>query len=89
MRWQATAMPPSAAALLNKARAGHKGRGREFSRTQEFVAGLYWFTTLPLEARLDLIHAFRALPVPQDRHVRHTDISTACGRAPSQVRGPE
>ena len=67
MCWQPTAMPPSAAALLNKARAGHKGEGRAFSRTQEFVAGLYWFTTLPLETRLALVHEFRARLVRQDR----------------------
>jgi hypothetical protein len=67
MRWQPTAMPPSAAALLNKARAGHKGQRRAFSRTQEFVAGLYWFTTLPLETRLELVHEFRAGLATQDQ----------------------
>ena len=67
MCWQPTAMPPSAAALLNKARAGHKGEGRAFSRTQEFVAGLYWFTTLPLETRLGLVHEFMAGLATEDR----------------------
>jgi hypothetical protein len=60
MRWQLTGMPPSAAALLNKARAGHRGEVREFSRVQEFVAGLYWFSTLPLDTRLELVHAYRS-----------------------------
>jgi hypothetical protein len=59
MHWELTAMTPSAAAWLDKARAGNQGQGRAFSRTQEFVAGLSWFTTLPLETRLDLVHAFR------------------------------
>jgi hypothetical protein len=59
-------MPPPAAALLNRARAGHQGEGRAFSRTQEFVAGLYWFTTLPLETRLGLVHDFRAGLATQD-----------------------
>jgi hypothetical protein len=67
MRWQLTVMPPSAAALLNKARAGRQGHGRGFSRTQEFVAGLYWFATLPRETRLEIVHAFRASPATQDR----------------------
>jgi hypothetical protein len=65
--WQPIAMPPSAAALLNKARAGPKEQGRAFSRTQDFVAGLYWFTTLPLETRLALVHEFRARSVRPDR----------------------
>jgi hypothetical protein len=60
MRWQLTAMPPSAAAWLNKARAGHKGQGRGFSRVQEFVAGLYWFAALPLETRLEFVRTYRS-----------------------------
>jgi hypothetical protein len=67
MRWELTAMPPSAVALLNKARAGDTGQGGAFSRTQEFVAGLHWFATLPLETRLELVHRFRARPVTQDQ----------------------
>jgi hypothetical protein len=67
MCWQPIAMPPSAAALLSKALGGPKEQGRAFSRTQEFVAGLYWFTTLPLETRLALVHEFRARLVRQDR----------------------
>jgi hypothetical protein len=59
MHWELTAMTPSAAAWLDKARARHRGQGRAFSRTQEFVAGLYWFTTLPLETRLGLVHEYR------------------------------
>jgi hypothetical protein len=77
MRWQPTAMPPSAIALLHKARAGHKERGREFSQTQEFVAGLYWFITLPLEARLELLDAFTARPEPQEHHEADTTVA-AC-----------
>ena len=61
MRWQPIAMPPSAAALLNKARAGHRGQVRRFSRMQEFVAGLFWFSTLPLETRLEFVHAYRSV----------------------------
>jgi hypothetical protein len=70
MRWQPTAMPPSAVAFLNKARARHKESRREFSQTQEFVAGLYWFATLPLEARLEFVDAFRACPMTQDQPPR-------------------
>jgi hypothetical protein len=66
MRWQPITVPPFAAALLDKARAGHEGQGRSFSRTQEFVAGLYWFTALPLETRLELVHEFITSPVTQD-----------------------
>jgi hypothetical protein len=88
MHWQAIAMPPSAAALLTKARAGRKGQGGAFSRTQEFVAGLYWFTTLPLETRLELVHAFTARPVTQrDRHLpgEHGD-DTWCALAAQRAR---
>ena len=65
MRWQLTAMPPSAAAWLNKARSGHRGEGRQFSRMQEFVAGLYWFSILPLETRLEFVHAYRSVWRPR------------------------
>jgi hypothetical protein len=78
MRWQPTVMPPSAAALLNKARAGDTRQGRAFSRTQEFVAGLYWFSTLPIETRLELVRQFRTHPVAQDR--RMADL-TSGGRS--------
>jgi hypothetical protein len=66
MRWEPIAMPPSAAALFNKARAGHTGRGSAFSRTQEIVAGLYWFATLPLEIRLGVVHEFMSRPMRHD-----------------------
>jgi hypothetical protein len=65
--WQPTVVPPSAAALLNKARAGHRGEGRGFSLTQEFVAALHWFATLPLETRLELVREYRACLETQDR----------------------
>ena len=85
MRWQPIAMAPSAAALLDKARAGPKGQGRAFSRTQEFVAGLYWFTTLPLETRLALVHEFRARPVRQDRQKADTTGEGRFLPSPSQA----
>jgi hypothetical protein len=58
MRWQPTAMPRSAADLLHNARGRRRGPGGEFSRTQEFVAALYWFTTFPLEMRLEMVREF-------------------------------
>jgi hypothetical protein len=58
MRWQPTAMPPSAAALLNKARAGRGVRGAEFSRAQEFVAALSYYATLPVELQLKIVQEF-------------------------------
>jgi hypothetical protein len=72
MHWQPTVMPPSAAASLTRARAAHQARSRQFSKLQEFVAGLYWFTTLPHEIRLELVHEFRSRPVTQDRHKTDT-----------------
>jgi hypothetical protein len=50
MRWQPIAIPPSATGLLNMARGGRERLSGKFSRTQEFVAALYWFATFPLEA---------------------------------------
>jgi hypothetical protein len=85
MRWELIAIPPSAVALLNKARAGHKGQGHAFSRTQEFVAGLHWFTTLPLEKRLEFVHALRARPVTQDRLKADTTGEARSPPGPSQA----
>jgi hypothetical protein len=65
--WEPAAMPPSTAALLNRTRTGHEGQKRAFSRTQEFVAGLHWFTTLPIERRVELVDEFTTHPVAQDR----------------------
>ena len=84
MRWQPTVVPLSAAALLRMARAGHKGRGREFSQTQEFVAGLYWFTTLPLETRLEIVNDFRACLETQGR-----TGATSSGPSASSRGGPD
>jgi hypothetical protein len=67
MRWQPVAMPPSAAALLNKARAGRGGQSIKFSRTQEFVAALCWFATFPLETRLKIAHEFGIHLATQDQ----------------------
>jgi hypothetical protein len=67
MRWQLTAMPPSAAASLNKARAEWGGHGHGFSRTQEFVAALYWFATLPLETRRKIAREFEIHLATQDQ----------------------
>ena len=67
MRCQATAIPASAAALLNRARTGRGGRSREFSRTQEFVAALYWFATFPIETRLEITREFGIRLATQDQ----------------------
>jgi hypothetical protein len=65
MRWQVTVMPPSATALLRAGRAG--GQSGKFSLTQEFVAALYWFTTFPLETRLEIVREFGIVRTAQER----------------------
>jgi hypothetical protein len=66
MRWQPLAVPPSAVAFLDQARVTRKGQRREFSRTQEFVAALYWFTTLPLVTQLKIVRALESQLAKQD-----------------------
>ena len=60
MRWQPTVIPPSAAALLLTARARRGRQGSKFSLRQQFVAALHWFTTFPLETRLEIVREFGA-----------------------------
>jgi hypothetical protein len=45
--------------MLDRARSGD-GASKGFSRAQQFVAALYWFATLPLEARLEMVRRFGA-----------------------------
>jgi hypothetical protein len=59
MLWQPVFVPPSADALLNKARAENTGRRSGFSKTQEFVAALHWFISLPTESQVAIVVDFR------------------------------
>jgi hypothetical protein len=56
--WLPVAIPPSAAALLAKARSARGGPEGEFSRAQEFVAALQFFAAFPIEARLAIAREY-------------------------------
>jgi hypothetical protein len=67
MHWLPVAMPPSAAGLLNRARAERGVQGGAFSRTQEFVAALHWFAAFPLAIRVAIAHQFKPHRAEQDQ----------------------
>jgi hypothetical protein len=60
-------MPPFAAACFTKTRAERGAHGGGYTRTQEFVALLHWFTTFPLEVQLEIVRRFEVHLASQDQ----------------------